>query len=115
MSSQPLLFFTDVQGRSALAPLPPTSILSCSLAVDTNTIATVPSESGIKEYLVCFSNNQVLMAINNTAAAPAGASFAVTNTFKGYAQLTLKPGDEINMLNDGADTVDIYIAFFPQA
>jgi hypothetical protein len=76
-----LLFERDVQGLNSYAPSFSTNKYTATLAATTDTTLTVPSD--FENWVAYFSveaSKLVWLALNATAAAPAGASFAASTS-----------------------------------
>jgi hypothetical protein len=89
---------------------------SARLAATTNTQTTVPSSSPrYKAVITVESGGDVWFSVNNTAAAPAGASFAATNSelITGSKEFCreVKAGDVLNFFSLTAD-VDTSIVYY---
>lgn len=79
--STKLLFGRDVGGFNAFAPEFSTNKYSATLAATTDTTLTIPSN--FQNWIAYFSvepAKSVWLAINATAAAPAGATLAATTS-----------------------------------
>jgi hypothetical protein len=117
-----LAFSRDVQGYNAYAPAPSTNLYSATLASGGNATITLPTN--VPYWIVAFSfqpGADIWVAYNGTAAAPAGATFATTNS-------ELNPGARllsstnvtssgssattINLLNNGTGSADIGIMLY---
>jgi hypothetical protein len=106
--SKLLNFASDQQGTSAYAPLFPDDAKSVSLAVGNNQSFTVPSTyNNWVLGLVYSSNPEVWVSVGNTAAPPAGATWADTTSILNIAQLQVRAGDEVSFYNNGASSVRI--------
>lgn len=81
--------------------------LSASLAASTDTPVTIPGNAGRYKALIKVKN-ETWVAINAIAAAPAGASFAVTNSELIEAGMTIcrevKAGDVLHFFSATAAT-----------
>lgn len=115
----------DIAGYNGFG-LPPSDLkYSASLAVTTDTTLTVPSSGAIGAPLnqvnrwiaivQVEANLSVWLAINNTAAVPAGSTFALTNSDliigSQYYAIEVKAGDVMHFLAPTAGT-DILVKFY---
>lgn len=97
------------------------TIYSATLAATTDTTITIPGSSsveepyaGIPKYIVIFQytpGKDVYVALNQAAAAPAGATFAATTSEQNPSGKYVKAGDVIHFYTADANvhvTVSIY-------
>lgn len=108
-----LNFGRDVQGMNAYAPMLSDTMYSATIASGAHQNVTVPSIN--ENWIVVFSyqfGSDIWVSVNNTAAAPAGATFAATTSFLTPAQLKVKAGDTISCFNNNASGQDVGIAFY---
>ena len=101
--STPLLFGRDRQGYNAFAPSPSTDKYSATLASGGNATITLPTN--VAQWVVSFSyqpGSNIWVAYNTSAAAPAGATFASTNS-------ELLPGSRLlpSLQNNGTSATTI--------
>lgn len=102
-----LAFGRDVQGYNSFAPYFADDAYSATLAATTDTTLTVPSnfENWIAVISV-ESGKLVWCALNTTAAAPAGATFASTaseliqSTFPNLYARRVKAGDVLHFFSE---------------
>jgi len=108
-----LNFARDVQGFNTFAPGVPDLMLSATLAAAGSDDFTVPSN--FENWIVSFSfqpGSSVWVSVNETAAAPAGATFAATDSEYLPGSRHVKAGDVIDLLNNGPGTADIGIMLY---
>lgn len=117
-----LNFGRDVQGYNSFAPPVSADKYSVTLASGGNATLTLPTN--VPVWIISFSfqpGSNIWVAYNTTAAAPAGATFASTNS-------ELLPGSRvlpslhvtssstsattINLLNNGAGSADIGVILY---
>lgn len=89
---------------------------SCTLAITTNTTLTVPGDAPrYKALIKCMPAGQVWVAVNGTAAAPAGNTFAKTTSELLTEDYPLcrevVPGDVLNFFSSTA-TTNVSVSFF---
>lgn len=118
-----LAFARDVNGYNAYAPQVSAIKVSATLASNGDATYTLPTSA--PNWVVNFSftpGSNVWVAVNGNAAAPAGSTFASTNS-------ELNPGSRIvssvqsdgitnttiNVLNTGANSADIGIVIYANA
>jgi hypothetical protein len=109
----PLNFGRDVQGYNSFAASKADAKFSATLASAGNASFTVPSN--YENWIVSFSfqpGSEVWVSINGTAAAPAGATFASTNSELLPGSRTVQAGDVINILNTGAGDADVGVSLY---
>jgi len=116
----PLHFGRDNQGYNAFAPTPSVNKYSATLPAAGNATITLPATA--QSWIVAFSytpGSNIWVAYNTSAAAPAGATFAASNS-------ELNPGSRelptyridgttsttINILNGGASSSDISVVLY---
>lgn len=108
-----LNFGRDVQGMNAYAPMLSDLMFSATLVSGANHSVTIPSNSG--NFIAVFSyqpGGDIWVSVNHTAGAPAGATFASTNSFLLPSQLLVKGGDVISAYNNSATGQDVGIALY---
>lgn len=108
-----LNFSKDVQGFNAFAPMLSDLMYSAALASGDDDDITVPSSN--ENWIAVFSyqpGSDIWVSINDTAAAPAGATFVATTSFLLPAQLKVKAGDTISCMNNSATDQDVGIALY---
>lgn len=106
----PLIFTRDVNGYNSFGITQSKYIWNATItAAHGETHITVPSTSA--EFLAVFSYQpgaSVLVAINNTAALPAGATLTAATSELNPASRQVNAGDTISMITaDTADNVSI--------
>jgi hypothetical protein len=108
-----LNFGRDVQGYPAYAPALSDLMYSATIASGVAQSITVPSSN--ENWIAVFSfqpGSDIWVSVNHTAAAPAGSTFASTNSFLLPAQLKVKAGDTISCFNNNATGQDVGIALY---
>src|ERR1700741_3454875 len=108
-----LNFGRDVQGFNAFAPMLSANMYSATIASGAHKEITVPSSN--ENWIAVFSyqfGSDVWVSVNNTAAIPAGSSFATTTSFLTPSQLKVKAGDSISCFNNSATGQDVGIALY---
>lgn len=115
-----LNFGKDVQGYNAYAPAPSTNMFSATIASNGNATVTLPGS--FPYWIVVFSftpGSNIWVRYNGTAGAPAGSTFAATNS-------ELNPGARIlpafrqdgvtattiNLKNTGSSNSDIWVGLY---
>jgi hypothetical protein len=109
----PLNFGRDIQGFNTFAANDADLKLSATLAAAGHDDFTVPSN--FTNWIVSFSfqpGSEVWVSINGTATAPAGATFAATDSELLPGSRVVKAGDVIDVLNTGAGTADIGVMLY---
>ncbi len=102
-----LNFGRDVQGYNAYAPPFSTDKFSATIANGVEQTFTVPSN--YKTWIVSIvpnSGGNIFVARNQTAAIPAGATFAATNSEQNPGPRTVYAGDVIHVITDDT-SVDV--------
>jgi len=108
-----LNFGRDIQGFNAYAPVISDINYSATIASGAHKEVTVPSSS--QNWIIVFQyqfGSDIWVAINNTAAQPAGATFAATTSVLTPAQLHVQAGDIISCYNNNASGQDVGISFY---
>lgn len=109
-----LLFGRDVQGYNAFAPAFAQDAFSATLDSGGGTDSiTVPGN--FQNWIVAFSyqpGSDIWVAVNASAAAPAGITFAATVSELNPASRTVQAGDEISVLNNGSADADVGIVLY---
>lgn len=108
----PLNFGRDVQGFNAYAPKISDIKYSATLAASTHSTITVPSSA--EKWIAVFSYEAVTnvwVAVNGTAAVPAGGTFATTTSQLNPPALTVYAADVIDIITANA-TTDVGVAFY---
>jgi hypothetical protein len=109
----PLNFARDVQGFNTFAANAADLLMSATLASASHDSFTVPSN--FQNWIVSFSfqpGSEVWVSINGTAAAPAGATFAATDSELLPGSRFVQAGDEIDVLNSGAGDADVGVQLY---
>lgn len=112
----------DINGYNGFGLKPSDTNISATLATTTNTTFTVPGSDATggcnyqtkSLWLAIFqftAGNDVWVAVNATASAPGGASFAATQSFLLPAAVELQAGDVINCYT-GSTGVAVSIRFY---
>lgn len=118
--STKLNFARDNQGYNSFAPPPAADKYSATIPSGDNETITLPGNA--QSWIVSFSyqaGSDIWVAYNGTASAPAGATFASTNS-------ELLPGSRvlpsfqnngttattINLLNNGAGSADVGVILY---
>jgi len=106
-------FGRDIQGFNTFARAPSTNKFSATLAAGVHSTITVPSSA--QNWIAYFSYEtptaNVWVAINGTAAVPAGGTFAASTSERNPAEYLLKAGDVIDAISADA-TVDVGVALY---
>lgn len=108
-----LNFSRDVQGMNAYAPQLAENIYSAAIASGVAQAVTVPDNN--QNWIAVFSYQpgaDVWVSVNDTAAPPAGATFAATTSFLLPAQLKVEASDSISCYNNSATDQDVGVAFY---
>lgn len=108
-----LSFGKDVQGFNAYAPALSDQMYSIELASADEKSLTVPETSA--NWIAVFScqpGSIIWVSVNDTAAPPAGATFAATTSFLLPAQLRAKGGDIISCYNNSTTDQDVGVALY---
>lgn len=111
MSTQ-LSFGRDMQGYNAYAPQFATDNYSATLANATEEKITVPSNHSV--WIASFSYEpgaSVWVALNATAAVPAGGTFASTTSTLNPGTRTVNAGDVLHLITDDT-TADVGVTFY---
>ena len=112
----------DINGYNGFGLKPSDTNISATLTAATDTTFTVPGTDAIGGcnyqtkalWLAIFnftSGNDVWVAINATAAVPAGSTFAATKSFLNPGALELQEGDVIHCIT-AASSVNVSIRFY---
>ncbi len=108
-----LSFSTDVQGQNAYAPYTSIDKYSATLATDTATSITVPSNHNV--WIAVFSYQPGASVWVNmtgaTAAVPAGGTLAYTTSELNPGVRTVNKGTQISMITSG-DGVDVGVSLY---
>lgn len=108
-----LNFGRDIQGYNAFAPPISTDKYSATLAAAGNSTVTIPSN--FQNWIVSFSfqpGSDIWVAYNTSAAPPAGATFASTNSELLPGSRTVTAGTTINLYNNGAGVADVGVILY---
>lgn len=108
-----LNFGRDVQGFNAYAPNFSDKTFSVALAAAGNSTVTVPSST--QNWIAAFSyqpGSDIWVALNTSAAAPVGGTFAANSSELLPGSRKVKAGDTINFYNNGASTADIGVMLY---
>lgn len=111
MSTQ-LLFGRDAGGYNAYAPAFSTNKFSATLTTGSEQTITVPSN--FTNWIVVFSfepGTVVWVALNATAAVPAGATFASTTSELNPSTRTVKAGDVIHLITSST-SADVGVSLY---
>ena len=112
----------DINGFNGFGLVFTDTAYSATLPASTDTTLTVPSAIGIgkqgfatvAQTLAIFSyepGTSVWVAINTTAAVPAGATFATTSSELNPAARLLNGGDILHFITAGTD-IDVSVSFY---
>ncbi len=113
MNNTQLLFGRDVQGYNAFAPSLSMNMLSAELASGGDDEFDVPETAD--QWIAVFSYEPgaiIWVSVNDTAAPPAGNTFAAITSFLLPAQLSVKKGDSISCYNNSATDQDVGVALY---
>lgn len=101
----------DVQGYNVFAPYQSGLKYSATLAANTHSTVTVPSNyaNWIAEF--SYEVGNVWVSIGGTAAVPAGSTFAATTSQRCPAKLSVKAADVIDVISADA-TMDVSIVLY---
>lgn len=108
-----LNFGRDVQGYNAFAPQLAVDKFSASIVSGTAESITVPGT--YQRWIAVLSYQpgaDIWVTVNGTAAQPAGATFASTNSALLPAQLSVLAGNTISCYNNSASTQDVGISLY---
>jgi hypothetical protein len=111
--STKLLFGRDEQGLNTYARPSSTNMYSTTLTAATEATVTVPSN--FQNWIAYFSYEaakNVWVAINATAAVPAGATLVASNSALNPESKVVKEGDVIHIITADA-TTDVGIELYP--
>jgi len=111
-----LSFGRDNQGFNAYAPAPAKDLQSVTLTSGSNASFTVPSN--FPNWIINFSYGgaaDIWAAYGSSAAAPAGGTFASTNSELNPASRKVAAGTVINLLNNGSASIDIGVNMYAVA
>lgn len=113
MSTQNLAYAKDQLGHSTNALAFTTDTKNVNLASLATSSITVPSSFSNWVMLISLGNSpQIWVAVNDTAASPAGGSFATTTSLLNPSQLKLRAGDVVNFYNAGGSTLPIGVSMY---
>lgn len=107
-----LNFGRDINGKNAFGPEISTDIYTASLTNGSEQTFTVPSDS--QKWLASFSYQAGTVnwvAVNNTAAVPAGASFASADSVLNPGVLQVNAGDVIHVITATA-TSEVSVSLY---
>jgi len=107
-----LNFETDVNGKNAFAPRISQDLFSASLINGSEQTLTVPGSS--KKWVASFSYQAGTVnwvAINNAAAAPAGATFAASDSVLNPGVLQVDADDVIHVVTATA-TSEVSVSLY---
>jgi hypothetical protein len=108
-----LNFAKDVQGFNTFAAAFSDIKYSAKIASSGNATITIPSTG--ENWVISFSfqpGSNIWIAVNTTAAIPAGATFAITQSELLPGARSVKSGDTINILNNGTTDADIGVVLY---
>ncbi len=108
-----LNFGRDVQGMNAYAPQLSDIMFSAAVASGDDQSFDVPESN--QNWIAVFSYQpgaDFWVSVNDTAAAPAGATFAASTSFLLPAQLKVQGGDSISVFNNSTTDQDVGVALY---
>lgn len=108
-----LAYAKDTVGKSTDALAVTVDTKSASLLSLGNASITVPSAYSDWVMIVQYgASAAVWVAVNATAAVPAGNTFATTTSILNPAQIKVKAGDVVNFYNAGGSTIPVSVAMY---
>ncbi len=105
-------FGRDVQGYNAYAPAFSTNSYSASMTIGSEQTITVPSN--FKNWIAVFAyepGSVVWVALNTTAAVPAGASLAATSSELIPSARMVSAGDVIHVIT-ASTTAEVSVSLY---
>jgi|GEM_PF-2245552 len=106
--SKLLQFARDSNGVASQAALVSTDIFTAAILSGASQSFTVPSANNTYRCKLNYqATNNVWVAVNQTAAVPAGATFASSNSADVPNELYLMAGDVVNVLNNSGSTCNV--------
>jgi hypothetical protein len=109
-----LSFGRDVQGYNAFAPAFADDAFSANLDASGG-IDSITVPANFQNWIVSFSYQpgaDIWVALNATAAAPVGDTFAATTSELNPGSRTVKANDVISLLNNGSTDADVGILLY---
>lgn len=108
-----LNFARDVQGLNTFAPYISQDNYSGTIASGAAQSITIPSNG--QQWIAVLNyqfGSDIWVAVNHTAAQPAGATFASSNSILTPAQLRVNAGNTISCYNNSATAQDVSISLY---
>lgn len=108
-----LNFQNDIKGANAYAPAFATNHFSATLTTGSEQTFTVPT-GNFNNYVLSFSyqpGTNVWVAVNTTAAVPAGGTFAATNSELNPSARRVQAADIIHCITDNA-TAEVGVSIY---
>ena len=115
----------DINGYNGFGLVPTTEQYSVTLSANTDTTVTVPSTIGLGKQgpatvaqsiaiITADPGTTIWVAVNTTAAAPAGSTFATTHSAQNPGAIQVNGGDVIHVFTTGTG-VNVGIRFYSLA
>ncbi len=116
MTTVSLNFGTDIQGRNAYAPNLSNLIYRALIAQNVAQSITLPTETGILNYEVCFSyssGSSVWVDYSGSpATVPSAGAFATSNSELSPGQRVLPAGSSFSMITSDSSGAFVGVAIY---
>lgn len=116
MTTKSLIFGTDSQDRNGYAPNISNLIYHALLTQNLAASITLPTETGIAQYLVCFSYspgaNVWVDYSGGVATVPSNASFATGNSELCPGQRVLASGSSLSIISGDSGGAYVGVAIY---